>query len=97
VGQSPGAGQQVRRNSAVTIFVSTGAIAIPDVVGQDRASAVSALKRAGFTVSVTEQTTEDPSQDGRVINQFPPGGSRASRGDAVSIVVGRAAAPTPEP
>jgi serine/threonine-protein kinase len=97
VGQSPGAGQQVRRNSAVTIFVSTGAIAIPDVVGQDRASAVSTLKRAGFTVSVTEQTTEDLSQDGRVINQFPPGGSSASRGDAVSIVVGRAAAPTPEP
>jgi serine/threonine-protein kinase len=97
VGQSPGAGQQVRRNSQVTIFVSTGAISVPDVVGQPRANAVGTLKRAGFSVSVSEQSTDDPSQDGRVINQFPPGGSSASRGDAVSIVVGRAAAPAPQP
>ena len=60
VGQSPGAGQQVRRNSQVTIFVSTGAISVPDVVGQPRANAVSTLKRAGFSVSVSEQSTDDP-------------------------------------
>ncbi|MGH2922956.1 MAG: Stk1 family PASTA domain-containing Ser/Thr kinase [Solirubrobacterales bacterium] len=97
VGQSPGAGQEVKRASTVTIFVSTGAISVPDVVGQPRASAVSTLKRAGFSVSVSEQATDDPSQNGRVINQFPPGGSSAQRGDAVSLVVGVAAAPPPAP
>jgi len=95
VGQSPGAGQQVKRGSQVTVFVSTGAISVPDVVGQTRQGAVSALKRAGFTVSVSEQPVDDPAQVGRVINQFPPGGSSARRGDAVSIVVGEAAAPQP--
>ena len=97
VGQSPTAGAQVKRGAQVTIFVSTGAISVPGVVGQPRGNAVTTLKRAGFSVSVSEQSTDDPSQDGRVINQFPPGGSSASRGDAVSIVVGRAAAPAPQP
>ena len=95
VGQSPGAGQQVKRNSQVTIFVSTGAISVPEVIGQPRKSAVSTLKKAGFSVSVSEETVDDVSQDGRVINQFPPGGSSARRGDAVSIVVGRAAPEEP--
>jgi hypothetical protein len=37
---------------------------------------------------VSEQSTDDPAQVGRVTNQFPPGGSRGQRGDTVSITVG---------
>jgi beta-lactam-binding protein with PASTA domain/predicted Ser/Thr protein kinase len=86
--QSPAAGKRVGRGSQVTIFASTGAITVPDVTGQDRKSAVTALKRAGFTVAVTEENTTDPPQDGRVISEFPPGGSRGQRGDTVTISVG---------
>jgi eukaryotic-like serine/threonine-protein kinase len=86
--QSPAAGKRVGRGSQVTIFASTGAITVPDVTGQDRKSAVTALKRAGFTVAVTEENTTDPAQDGRVISEFPPGGSRGQRGDTVTISVG---------
>jgi serine/threonine-protein kinase len=86
--QSPGAGKLVARGSQVTIFASTGAITVPDVVGQDRKTAVTALKKAGFTVAVTEQETTDPSQLNRVISEFPPGGSRGRRGDTVTISVG---------
>ena len=88
VGQSPGPGRLVKRGSPVTIFVSSGAIAVPSVIGQARKSAVTALKQAGFTPSVSEQATSDPAEDGIVIDQFPPGGSRGQRGDVVTITVG---------
>jgi beta-lactam-binding protein with PASTA domain len=55
---------------------------------------VTALKKAGFTAAVTEETTEDPAQVGRVISEFPPGGSRGRRGDTVTISVGVAATTT---
>jgi eukaryotic-like serine/threonine-protein kinase len=91
--QSPGAGKRVGRGSQVTIFASTGAITVPDVTGQLRKDAVTALKKAGFTVAVTEQTTTDPTEVGFVISEFPPAGSRGQRGDTVTISVG-VAAPT---
>jgi serine/threonine-protein kinase len=86
--QSPGAGKRVGRGSQVTIFASTGAITVPDVKGQPRKSAVTALKKAGFVPAVTEQTTNDPTQVGVVISEFPPAGSRGQRGDTVTIAVG---------
>jgi eukaryotic-like serine/threonine-protein kinase len=86
--QSPAAGKRVSRGSQVTIFASTGAITVPEVVGQRRKAAVTSLKRAGFVVSVTEDETTDPSEIGVVISEFPPGGSRGRRGDTVTISVG---------
>jgi eukaryotic-like serine/threonine-protein kinase len=91
--QSPAAGKQVGRGSQVTIFASTGAITVPDVVGQTRKAAVTALKKAGFVASVTEQQTTDPKEVGVVISEFPPGGSRGQRGDTVTVSVG-VSAPT---
>jgi serine/threonine-protein kinase len=88
VGQSPTAGQLVARGSQVTVFASTGAITVPDVVGQPRKTAVTALKKAGFVVAVTDQTTTDPTEVGIVLSEFPPGGSRGQRGDTVTISVG---------
>ena len=64
----------------MTIFVSSGAISVPDVVGDARRAAVTELKRAGFVVAVDEQPTTDPAQDGLVTNQFPAGGGRAGSG-----------------
>jgi serine/threonine-protein kinase len=99
VGQSPGPGKRVPRGSQVTIFASTGAITVPDVVGLTRKAAVTALKKAGFVPGVVEETTDDPDQAGRVISEFPPGGSRGQRGDTVTISVGvaspTATVPTP--
>ncbi len=86
--QSPGAGKRVARGSQVTIFASTGAITVPDVTGQPRKTAVTVLKKAGFTVAVSEETTTDPTEVGVVLSEFPPGGSRGQRGDTVTISVG---------
>jgi beta-lactam-binding protein with PASTA domain/predicted Ser/Thr protein kinase len=92
--QSPGAGKQVQRGSQVTIFASTGAISVPDVVGETRLTAVTALKKAGFVVAITEAETDDLTQLNRVLSEFPPGGSRGQRGDTVTISVGVSSAPT---
>jgi eukaryotic-like serine/threonine-protein kinase len=88
IGQSPAAGKLVPRGSQVTIFASTGAITVPDVVGRPRKTAVNTLKKAGFVVAVTEQETTEPAEVGMVISQFPPAGSRGQRGDSVTIAVG---------
>jgi serine/threonine-protein kinase len=95
VAQSPSAGKRLKKGSTVTIFVSTGSVVVPDQLGQTRRAAVTALKRAGFVVSVSEQPTDDPVEVNKVINQFPPGGSRGQRGDTVSIVVGAPSTTTP--
>jgi serine/threonine-protein kinase len=95
--QSPAAGKQVARGSQVTIFASTGAITVPNVVGQTRKAAVTALKKAGFVPAVTEENTTDPTQVGVVISEFPPAGSRGQRGDTVTISVGVTAPTTTTP
>ncbi len=88
VDQSPPAGEMVNKGSSVTIFASTGNVQVPGVIGLPRQEAVNTLKRAGFRVSVRQDPTAAPEEDGLVTDEFPPGGSRAQRGDTVTIVVG---------
>ncbi|MCE3266089.1 MAG: pknB [Solirubrobacterales bacterium] len=87
VGQSPGPGRLVKRGAPVTIFVSSGAIAVPNVIGLTRKQAVTSLKREGFTPSIVEEPTEDPAEDNRVLSQNPPAGTRGQRGDPVTLTV----------
>jgi eukaryotic-like serine/threonine-protein kinase len=90
IGQDPGPGSELLRNDQVTLVVSTGAgsVIVPDVVGQSEDSARASLGDRGLSVDVVEQETEDSSDDGRVLSQAPPPGSRVRSGDRVTIVVG---------
>jgi len=63
-------------------------VAVPDVVGQDRASAVVALRDAGFRVLVLRRKTSDPSNQDVVLAQQPFAGSRIPRGAYVAVFVG---------
>jgi serine/threonine-protein kinase len=91
IDQQPKGGGSLSRGGTVTLFVSRGPkeSTIPDVTSQDEASATDALEQSGFTVDVQEQDTTDPNQDGIVLSQDPPGGTRAPPGTTVTIVVGR--------
>jgi beta-lactam-binding protein with PASTA domain len=94
IAQSPRAGATAKRNVRVALKVSTGPsapqqAAVPNVVGEEQATARSDLESAGFQVQVVEQETADPSQDGIVIDQDPAGGTQAPQGATVTIVVGR--------
>jgi beta-lactam-binding protein with PASTA domain len=94
VGQSPGPGTSVARDSRVRIAVSLGPNAtarvdVPDVVGQDEQQATTTIQNAGFEVQVIDVDTGDPSQDGTVVDEQPAGGTRAPQGSLVTIYVGR--------
>jgi serine/threonine-protein kinase len=91
IDQQPKGGGSLARGGTVTLFVSRGPeqSTIPDVTSQDEESATDALERSGFTVDVQEQDTTDPNQEGIVLSQDPPGGTRAEQGTTVTIVVGR--------
>ena len=85
--QSPAAGASRGRGAVVRIDVSEGE-AVPDVVGDDEATATERLEGAGFTVRVVTQDTTDPAEDGVVLSQSPPGGDRLGAGGRVTITVG---------
>ena len=94
VAQRPAPGTSLRRDSRVRINVSNGpnpkpAKAVPDVSGEDEATARADLQAAGFRVSVVDQPTADENEDGIVLDQDPAGGTRAPAGSVVTIFVGR--------
>ncbi len=87
----PPAGTQLPRDSEVVLVVSSGPeeSTVPSVVGLSEANAINTLENAGFVANATEQATDDPTQDGRVIEQSPEGNSTAPEGSTVDIVIGR--------
>ena len=96
IDQQPKGGTGLARGGTVILYVSKGPkeSTIPDVTSQDEASAAQTLEQSGFTVDVQEQETTDPNQDGIVLSQDPPGGTKAKPGSTVTIIVGRLT-PTP--
>jgi eukaryotic-like serine/threonine-protein kinase len=94
VAQRPAPGTSVKSGSRVRINVSSGAhpqplTPVPDVTGEDEASATSDLQAAGFQVQVVDQPTTDPNQDGTVVDEDPPPGTRIPGGSQVTIYVAR--------
>ncbi len=85
---SPTAGQTVPINTSVEIFVSSGKplVNVPDVVGQSQDSAKSALQAAGFQVTTSTQSSST-AKAGDVISEDPAGGSQASSGSTVALVI----------
>ena len=91
--QSPSSGT-APRNSQVRVNVSIGpnpgeAATVPNVVGQDRSAAATALRDAGFRVLILNRQTSNAAQDGKVIEQTPPAGTSIPRGLLIAILVGR--------
>ncbi len=78
------------KGSAVTVVVSSGPpeTTVRDVVGQTEENARSILQGQGFVVVVEDRPTDDPTQDGRVVDQEPNGNSTAPNGSEVTIFVG---------
>ncbi len=91
VEQNPPGGTEATKGSTVRINVSTGPETsdVPDVLDQDRESAVDELEAAGFEVEVNEVETDDPTKDDVVIEQAPDPGQQAEVGSTVEIDVGQ--------
>jgi serine/threonine-protein kinase len=95
-GQSPGAGANVAKNTAVDLTVAK-AVTVPDVADKKEDDARTELEAAGFKVRVREQTVTDPAQVGVVLSQTPDADEERAKGSRVTIVVGAAATATPSP
>lgn len=94
IGQSPSAGTTLRKGSRVRLRVSAGpnpqpATSVPNVVGQDQASAADTLRTAGFKVAVLNRPTSNQSRDGLVVEQQPHTGASIPGGVQVTIFIGR--------
>jgi serine/threonine-protein kinase len=92
--QSPAAGSSLRRGSRVRVVVSTGpnpqpATSVPNVTGQDQATAADNLRSAGFRVLVLNRPTTNQGQDGVVVEEQPRAGSNIPGGSLVAIFIGR--------
>jgi penicillin-binding protein 1A len=97
--QSPAGGSSAPLGIGVTINVSNGKspkTKVPDVVGSTKGTATAALQAAGFHVSVVYQRVLLQQNDGIVVKQSPPGGTKADAGSTVTITVGRFE-PNPSP
>jgi beta-lactam-binding protein with PASTA domain len=93
--QSPSAGTEADRGSTVQITISTGPelVEVPDVIGEDMGTARAIIRDAGLQPSVVFEDVTDPAQHGIVLDQEPGGGSEASPGSTVTILVGRLVEP----
>jgi serine/threonine-protein kinase len=86
-------------NSTITLSVSKGPqqTQVPDVTNQDEASARATLQAAGFKVAVQRQDVQDPALEGIVLSQSPGGGTKATKGSTVTIIVGKLSETPPPP
>jgi eukaryotic-like serine/threonine-protein kinase len=91
IAQDPAAGSTVKKHTAVTIVVSTGAgtAVVPNVVGESQDEAKTDLQAAGLSVRIVKRTTTDENEDGTVLDQSPSAGTRLRRGEFVTIFVGK--------
>jgi serine/threonine-protein kinase len=89
--QSPDAGSQAAKGSAVKIVVAKAPpdVPVPDVVDQPEDAAVQALEAAGFKVRKVDEPADTPDQDGIVTGQDPGAGSGQPKGTRITITVGR--------
>ncbi len=85
--QTPEAGAQVRRGTAVTAVVSAGTeeFTMPDIVGEGLTLARSQLLQKGLEVQVEKQSSDQPSDT--VLATNPAAGSPMHTGDIVKLSV----------
>jgi serine/threonine-protein kinase len=98
--QDPAPGTPLHKGDTVHLTVAKARPQVPDVSSTHPTldDATKTLTDAGFQVRTRDQAVTDPAQDGLVIRQYPPAGTRRSTGATITLVVGRASAtPTPSP
>src|SRR5581483_1425965 len=84
----PPAGSQVDKGTIIKLFVSTGKqqVQIPDVSGEDPATAANTLGNKGLTIEQVTQPS-DTVESGTVIGTSPAAGSSVAKGSKVQLIV----------
>ncbi|KKZ72422.1 serine/threonine protein kinase [Streptomyces showdoensis] len=88
ISSDPEPGTERSPDSAVALVVSKGTpIDVPDVTGESVAEATATLQDAGLKVTVAAERIDSPEDAGTVAAQSLAEGSRAAKGDAVTLTV----------
>ena len=97
--QTPASGTSVSLGSAVALVVSTGPVAVPNLVNLTQAAATTALTGSGLALGAVSQQSSATVPSGSVISQNPAAGTSVAAGSAVALVVstGPVAPPPPPP
>jgi serine/threonine-protein kinase len=95
--EEPSSGTKIGKGSTVTLTISIGKpkVPVPNVVGQDSTSAVSALAAEGLQWKIRQVYSNE--QSGTVTAQQPHAGDSVIKGTVVHINVSRGAKPVPVP
>ena len=98
VAQDPAPNSLQGRGATITLQVSQGPATstVPDVTSQAEQQARAAIRTAGFEVEVVPVDTEDPTLEGIVTSQDPPGGTELEQGETITLFVGRFVEAPPE-
>lgn len=90
--QSPQAGSQAKKGSAIGYVISTGSseVSVPDVVGYTSSGAKSAIESAGLVCTIKEDYSSSVAK-GNVVSISPKEGSLVDSGSTVTIVVSKGA------
>ncbi len=83
---TPNQGVEVAPGSAVTLTISTGVLAIPDVRGQPVEDAEAALREAGFT-NIARNNLESDEAPGTVLEVSPAVGTEIAAGELITLGV----------
>ncbi|MGI5351909.1 Stk1 family PASTA domain-containing Ser/Thr kinase [Streptomyces sp. CA-250714] len=90
VSTDPAPGSKRRPGVAVALTVSKGApVDVPDVVGDDQSDAVDELKEAGLKVRIASERVHSEHDKGTIARQSPTDGTRAAKGDTVTLTVSK--------
>jgi len=95
--QTPASGTSVSLGSAVAVVVSTGPVAVPNVVNLTQAAATTAITGAGLALGALSQQSSATVPSGSVISQNPAAGTNAAAGSAVALVVSTGPVTPPPP
>jgi serine/threonine-protein kinase len=89
IDQSPAGNTQAAQGSKVTLTVSSGPaqVTVPDVVGEDQATAANRLGSAGLTLGTVSNQPSATVPSGSVVSTSPSPGTKVNPGSTVNLVV----------
>ena len=93
---NPQAGNSVARGTTVDLVLSTGNTSVPDVSGQDEATAKKSIEDAGLQFKRGDDVTSAEVERGKAVSSNPAAGTSVSAGDTITVSFSSGAAtPTP--
>ena len=82
---NPQAGNSVARGTTVDLVLSTGNTSVPDVSGQDEATAKKTIEDAGLQFKKGDDVASAEVERGKAVSSNPAAGSSVSSGDTITV------------